>query len=144
MAHTWKAGPSKTGTEGALSHGEMTRPFPPWGPLGTQKAVGTNAQCFNFFSSAKDRAVRHRRNPYLEDPQQAMAITILLLRVPAWALQTRAACSDRALSRGEESAVTGGALWALGGAGTGWRGSGSAPGSLQGSWLAERKRGSAR
>lgn len=54
-----------------------------------QKAVGTNAKCFNFFNSAKDRTVRYRRNPYLEGTQQAMAITILLLRVPSWALPNK-------------------------------------------------------
>lgn len=43
-----------------------------------QKAGGTNAQCFNFFTSATERAVGHSRNPYLKDTQQVMAVTILL------------------------------------------------------------------
>lgn len=88
--------------------GKLQAPSHPGGLLRTTRQEALKSNVHNFNDSARDGAVSHRRNPALEDTQQASAITILLLRAPSSALHPTAAYSDRPLSRGEETAVTGG------------------------------------
>lgn len=82
-------------TKGALGGWETNcRPFPTLGSPEHQEAGGTKAKCRKFFNPAKDQADRHtdllplriqNRLPHTD------ATTILLLRAPSWALQTRPA-----------------------------------------------------